>query len=169
MVSIPILLAFLFCALIYKAKQDEKNVPFNYRLFGVSFLLFLSVGLLLFIRKPHTTEFNCWYYIEDHKEEFKITFATSPEHILETTMSSPNLNSVIEKEAMTDEYRDGYYCPETRVRVITRFKEVVGLEISGFRNSKIDKVITFEKPFPVEINTITGDQTFLEPTFTLGD
>ena len=132
-------------------------------------MTFLVIGLLSFIYKPHTDEFNCWYYFDDKRDEYKITFAITPDHKFETIASSPELKEIVKKEGLTYEGRDGYYWPETKVRVTTRFKEIIGVKILGFRNSEIDKKVRLEKPFEIDLRTIKGDKSILEPEFNLGD
>jgi hypothetical protein len=168
-VSIPILLSFSLFGLIYKVNQREKGRSVKIGFFIIILFSFLSIGLLSFIRKPFTDEFNCWYYITDNKDDLKITFAKTPDQILGTTINSPELKSIIMKEAITDEFRDGYYCPETKVRVITSFKKIIGLKILGFRNTKIDKIVKFHKPFRIESKKIEGDMKIIQPDFDLGD
>jgi hypothetical protein len=43
------------------------------------------------------------------------------------------------------------------------------VKILGFRNSDIDKKVRLENPFEIDIGTIKGDKSILEPEFSLGD
>lgn len=136
--------------------------------FVLAFFVFLSIGLLSFVRKPHVEEFNCWYY-KGNKDDFRVEFYTTPEHLFEATINSPELKKIIEKEAILYESREGYYCSNTKVKVITRFKKIVGVKLLEFHNTKINKVVNFEPPFEIDINTLTGYKTILKPEFSIGD
>ena len=169
LISIPIILCISIFVLIYKARQESIGKPVSIKFISITFLILISTGLISFLRKPQTHQFNCWYYIEDNKDDFTITFSVTPKHIFEATANSSELMNIIKKEALTYEFIQGYYCPETKVKVITRLNEVVGIEIMGFRNSEINKVVNFEKPFELDIRTLKGDKTILQPDFNLGD
>ncbi len=129
----------------------------------------MSIGLLSFIRKSHISEVNCWYYIDKGKDDFKILFAISPVHKFEATSNSKELKRIVLEEGMTYELTDGYYCPESKVKVITRFKEIIAVKVIGFRNSKINKVVNFDNSIDIDISTINGDKGILEPQFEWGD
>ncbi len=83
--------------------------------------------------------------------------------------SSKDLKEIILKEGMTYESREGYYCPESRVKVITRFKEIVAVKVMGFMNSEIDKNVDFGNGFKIDLNSMVGDKSILEPKFEWGD
>lgn len=166
---IPLLLALPIFGMTLKEMFKQLDKTFKNWYWGLLPLTFLAIGLLSFVYKPHTDEFNCWYYIDDKRDEYKITFAITPDHKFETTASSQELKEIVKKEGLTYEGRDGYYWPETKVRVITRFKEIIGVKILGFRNSEIDKKVRLENPFEIDLGTIKGDKSILEPEFSLGD
>jgi hypothetical protein len=169
LISIPIILSISIFVLIYRARQESIGKPVSIKFVSITFLILISIGLISFLRKPQTHEFNCWYYIEDNKGDFRITFSVTPKHIFEATANSSELKDIIKKEALTYEFVEGYYCPETKVKVVTRLNEVVGIKIIGFRNSQINKMVNFNKPFELDIRTIKGDKTILQPDFNLGD
>lgn len=166
---IPLFFALPIFGLTLKEKFKQIDKPFKNWYWGLLPLIFLTIGLLSFVYKPHTDEFNCWYYFDDKKDEYKITFAITPDHKFEATASSTELKEIVKKEGLTYEGRDGYYWPETKVRITTRFKEIIGVKILGFRNSEIDKKVRLENPFEIDLATIKGDKSILEPEFNLGD
>jgi len=109
-------------------------------------------------RKPHINEFNCWYHFDNDKKDYRITFAITSDHIFETTTDSEELKEFVLKYGIRDEFRPGIYCPETKVRVVTRFKKIVAVNILGFRNSTTNYKATLEEPFEIDINKIYGDK-----------
>lgn len=167
--TIPLLFSLLIFGLTLKEKLKLTGKRFKNWYWGILPMTFLVIGLLSFVYKPHTEEFNCWYYFDDKRDEYKITFAITPDHKFETIANSPELKEIVKKEGLTYEGRDGYYWPETKVRVITRFKEIIRVKILGFRNSEIDKKVRLENPFEIDLGTIKGDKSILEPEFNLGD
>lgn len=166
---IPLLFALPIFGLTLREKFKQIDKTFKNWYWGLLPLTFLAIGFLSFVYKPHTDEFNCWYYFDDNKDEYKITFAITPDHKFETTADSKELKEIVKKEGLTYEGRNGYYWPETKVRVTTRFKEVIGVKILGFRNSEIDKKVRLENPFEIDLGRIKGDKSILEPEFNLGD
>ena len=168
-VLIPISLSATILILSYKSRQDIKEKRFNIKfpiliIFGI-----LVIGFSSFVRKSHTNEFNCWYYFDNNKNDYKITFAITPEHIFETTTDSEVLKKFVLKYGIKDKFRLGIYCPETKVRVVTRFKKIVAIKILGFRNSTTNYKAILDNPITLDINKINGDKGILEPEFTLGD
>lgn len=166
---IPLLFALAIFGLTLKEKFKQIDKPFKNWYWGLLPLTFLTIGLLSFVYKPHTDEFNCWYYFDDKKDDYKITFAITPDHKIETTTSSTELKEIVKKEGLTYEGRDGYYWPETKVLITKRFKEIISVKILGFRNSEIDKKVRLENPVEIDLGTIKGDKSILEPEFNLGD
>jgi hypothetical protein len=169
LVAIPILLSTFLLTLTYKSKQNIREKRFSLKIPTLIVLGIASIGLLSFVRKPHTNEFNCWYHINNDKKDYKITFASTPEHIFETTTDSKELKEFVLKYGIRDEYRPGIYCPETKVRVVTRFKKIIAVTILGFRNSTTDYKATLDEPFEIDIEKINGDKAILQPHFKLGD
>lgn len=168
-ITIPILLAASLFILTFKARQLILGKSFSLKFVFLSVLVFVSVGLLSFVRKPNTNEFNCWYHFDNTKNDFKISFAITPDHIFEATSNSNELKDFILKNGIRDEFREGIYCPETKVKVITRFKKIVSVEILGFHNTTTNVYATLRNPIEIDINKISGDKSILEPDFTLGD
>lgn len=78
----------------------------------------IIIGIGSYIYKPTTEEINCWYYFEAGKS-YNVLFAEAPEYTFEVRLSSDELKNEVKKEALQYEGRDGYYCPETKVRVVT--------------------------------------------------
>ena len=167
-VTIPIILAILLFILTFKSKQNILGKPFSWRVVTLSILAIASIGLISFVRKPHVDEFNCWYYF-DNKNDYKITFAVSPDHIWEATSNSDELKNLISKNGIRDKFREGIYCPETKVRVITRFKKIVAIRIMGFHNTTTNVYSNFKSPIDIDLNKIKGDLDLLQPEFTVGD
>jgi hypothetical protein len=169
-VAIPILLSTIILTLSYRARQAIQEKPFNVKFPALLVLAIASIGLLSFVRKPHTNEFNCWYYFDKDKKDYKISFAITPDHIFEATTDSKELKEFVMKYGIRDEFRPGIYCPETKVRVVTRFKKIVAVKILGFRNSTTDYKATLDEPFELDIDKITGDKEILQPnSFNVGD
>lgn len=168
-VAIPILLSIIILRLTYKARQDFQEKVFSLKFPTLLVLWIATIGLLSFARKPHINEFNCWYHFDNDKKDYRITFAITPDHIFETTTDSEELKEFVLKYGIRDEFRPGIYCPETKVRVVTRFKKIVAVNILGFRNSTTNYKATLEEPFEIDINKIYGDKGILQSDFTLGD
>lgn len=169
LVFIPISLATTILLLAYKRLKVIQEKTFSFKTPILIILFLASIGLFSFVRKPHVNEFNCWYYFDDSKKDYKITFAITPEHIFETTTDSKELKEFVLKYGIRDKYRKGIYCPETKVRVITCFKNIVGLKILGFRNSTTNYNATLNEPFELDINKVYGDKGILQPDFNMGD
>ena len=170
LVSIPILLSSTILILAYKSYKNNKGKPFAFK---TPILLIISIALIgfgSFVRKPHTREFNCWYYFYNDEKDYKIRFAITPNLIFETTTDSKELKEFVQKYGFKDDFVNGIYCPETKVRVITRFKKVISVKVIGFRNLSTNSKVTLNKPFEIDINNIYGNKEILqEPNFTLGD
>lgn len=115
-VAIPILLSTTILTLSYKARQAIQEKTFNIRFPILLVLAIASIGLLSFVRKPHTKEFNCWYYIDNDKKDYKISFAITPDHIFETTTDSKELKEFVLKYGIRDEFRSGIYCRRKKFR-----------------------------------------------------
>lgn len=169
-VVIPALLSTFILTLTYKARQEIQEKTFSLKFPTLLVLTIASIGLLSFVRKPHTNEFYCWYYFDNDKKDYKISFAITPNHIFETTTDSKELKEFVLKYGIRDEFRPGIYCPETKVRVVTRFKKIIEVKILGFRNSTTDYKATLDEPFELDINKIYGDKEILQPnSFNVGD
>jgi hypothetical protein len=167
-VVFPIVLAVLLLSFSYKSRGHILGRPFSWKLVILSIFAFASIGLVSFIRKPHVDEFNCWYYF-DNKKDYKITFAMAPEHIWEATSNSDELRNFILNNGIRDEFREGIYCPETKVKIVTRFKKIVAVRIIGFHNTTTNVYANLKSPIDIDINKIKGDLDLLQPEFTVGD
>lgn len=127
--------------------------------------LFMSLGIGSYIYKPTTEEINCWYYLDNDKT-YNVLFAEAPERTFEVELSSDELKKQVKTEALQYEGRNGYYCPETKVRVVTRFGKIISATILSFRNSEIDKKVEFSSPTIIPIDKVNGKLEILKP-FTL--
>lgn len=168
-VGIPIFLSIIIMTLTYRSLQAIQGKGFNLRTPLLLIVGIASVALLSFVRKDHTNEFNCWYYFDKGKEDFRVTFAVTPDQMFETTTNSIELKDFVLKYGIRDEFRNGIYCPETKVRIVTRFKKVVAVKILGFRNSTTDFKAILDRPVELDMKKILGDKKILEPKFTLSD
>ena len=124
--------------------------------------LFLLIGIGSYVYKPTTEEINCWYYL-DNNQTYKVLFAESPERTFEVDLSSDELKKEVKKEALQYEGRNGYYCPETKVRVVTSFGEIISAKIMSFRNSEIDKKVSFSSPTKIPLEKVNGKLEILKP------
>ena len=167
-VGIPIVLAALLFILLYKSRQDSLAKPFQMKFAAFTILSILSLGFLTFARKTHTNVFNCWYFFEPDQKEFKITLAITPEHLLTTTSHSPELKALVLKYGLRYDGREGIYCPETKINVVTSFKKITAVAISGFRNSNTNYEAILPEPVELDLADLNGDKTTLEPRFTIG-
>jgi hypothetical protein len=160
-VSIPL----FFLSYIYRQRLLNKSV--NLKWLTMLFLLIPSLAFLSFTRKAHTNEYNCWYYIDQSSEDYMITFATTPEHLFEIYSSSKQLKDFIQNNGIKDQYREGIYCPETKVKIITKFKKITSISIIGFHNTTTNKYYKFPKSVDIDYNQLRGDKSILEPDFEL--
>ena len=169
-IAFPILLSTVILTLTYKTRQDIQRKRFNLTFPILLVLAIATIALLSFARKSHTNEFNCWYYFDNSKKDYKISFSITPDHIFETTTDSKELKELVLKYGIRDEFRPGIYCPETRVQVVTRFKKIIAVKVLGFRNSTTGDKATLEEPFEIDMNKIYGDKEILQPKyFNVGD
>lgn len=124
--------------------------------------LFVLIGIGSYVYKPTTEEVNCWYYLDNGKT-YKVLFAEAPERTFEVELSSGELKNEVKAEALQYEGRNGYYCPETKVRVVTRFGTIISAKIMSFRNSEIDKKVTFRSPTKIPLDKANGKLEILKP------
>jgi hypothetical protein len=159
--SIPL----FFLSYIYK--QRLLNRVINLKRLAIFSLLIPFLTLLSFVRKVHTNQFNCWYDIDQSSSNYKITFAVTPEHFFEVYSSSTELKDFIQKTGIKDQFRPGVYCPETEVKIVTRFTKVTSVSIIGFHNTEKNKYYNLRNPIEIDFNQIRGDKSILEPNFEL--
>lgn len=124
--------------------------------------LLIIIGIGSYIYKPTTDEINCWYYFEN-EEFYNVLFASAPDYTFEVRLSSEELKKQVQKEGLQYEARNGYYCPETKVKVITSFGNIISAKIMSFRNSEIDKKVTFSSPTEIPLDNVKGKLEILEP------
>ena len=124
--------------------------------------IFLLIGIGSYVYKPTTEEINCWYYL-DNNQTYKVLFAESPKRTFEVELLSNELKKEVKKEALQYEGRNGYYCPETKVRVVTSFGKIISAKIMSFRNSEIDKKVTFSSPTKIPLEKVNGKLEILKP------
>ena len=121
-----------------------------------------TIGIGSHIYKSTIEEVNCWYYPEEG-EIFKARFAETPNRTFEVELSSNGLKGEVKAEALQYEGRRGYYCPETKVRVVTSFGKIVSAKILSFRNSEIDKKVTFSNQMKIPLDKVNGKLEILQP------
>ncbi|PZX56098.1 hypothetical protein LV84_02466 [Algoriphagus ratkowskyi] len=124
--------------------------------------LFMLIGIGSYIYKPTTEEVNCWYYLNNDKT-YNVRFAETPERTFEVELSSDELKKEVKEEALQYEGRKGYYCPETKVRVVTSFGKIISAKIMSFRNSEIDKKVNFSSPTKIPLEKVNGKLEILKP------
>ncbi len=126
-------------------------------------ILCLLFGIGSYIYKPTTEEVNCWYYFNDDKT-YNVLFAETPDRTFEVELSSDELKKQVKKEALQYKEQIGYYCPETKVRVITCFGKIKSAKIMSFRNSEINKVVNFDNPTKIPLEKVKGKLDILKPS-----
>ena len=122
----------------------------------------IIIGIGSYIYKPTTEEVNCWYYLEKG-ETYKVRFAETPNRTFEVELTSNGLKEEVKAEALQYEGQNGYYCPETKVKVVTSFGKIVSVKILSFRNSEIDKKVTFSNQMKIPLDKVNGKLEILQP------
>jgi hypothetical protein len=130
------------------------------------FLLVAFYGLCSFRQDSNEHEFNCWYYFSDKSETYKITFAITPEKVFEATTNSTELKQLVLKYGIRDEFREGIYCPETKVKILLTKKKITGIKVIGFRNSTTNFTATLVKPTFIDKKNIVDKKKVLEYVLT---
>ena len=161
------LIPFLLSAGLLLSVQIENKLinKISKKLFIISLLFLLGIGS--YIYKPTIEEINCWYYF-DNDETYNVRFARAPERTFDVELTSDDLKKEVETEAIQYEGRDGYYCPETKVRVVTSFGQIISVRIIGFRNSEIDKKVSFSSPEKIPLEKVNGKLEILKPFMLRG-
>ncbi len=155
---IPLLLSSL---LMFSVKNEYRFINRHYKkLFLIPLLIIFGIGS--YIYKPMTEEINCWYYF-DNDNSYNVLFAKSPGRTFEVELISNELKEEVKKDALQYKGRNGYYCPETKVRIVTSFGEIISAEIIAFRNSKLNKEVTFRNPTIIPIEKVKGELEILNP------
>ncbi len=130
------------------------------KLLIITLLIVIELGS--YIYKPATREINCWYYFENGKS-YTVLFAVAPNNTFEVRLSSDGLKEEVRADAIQYEGIDGYYCPETKVRVVTSFGEISSAKLISFRNSEINKKIKFSNPTKIPLDKVEGKLEILKP------
>ena len=155
---IPLVLGI---GLIISSQPMEKWIkPLNIRLLIIPALTI--IGICSYVYKPSTDEVNCWYYFED-KESYIVRFAEAPDYTFEARLSSEEIKEKVKKDGLQYSGRDGYYCPETKVNVVTCFGNIISAKVKSFRNSEIDKKVVFNNPAKIPLDKVQGKIEILEP------
>lgn len=156
------LIPFLLSSGVFFSTQTEINLinTLTNKLLLVPLLLLIGIGS--YVYKPTTEEVNCWYYLDNDKT-YNVRFAESPERTFEVELSSDGLKKEVKTEALQYEGRNGYYCPETKVRVVTSFGKIISAKIMSFRNSEIDKKVIFSNPTKIPLEKVNGKLEILKP------
>jgi len=159
-----VLIPFLLSAgLFFTVKIESKFINKLYKkLLLIPVLLILGIGS--YIYKPTIEEINCWYYF-DNNETYKVHFAKAPERTFDVELTSSDLKKEVKTKAIQYEGVYGYYCPETKVRVVTSFGKIISVKIIGFRNSKIDKKVSFSSPEKIPLEKVNGKLEILKPSW----
>jgi hypothetical protein len=129
-------------------------------------LLVAFCGLCSFRQDTDEKEFNCWYYFNDKSNNYKITFAITPEKVFEASTNSTELRKLVLKYGIRDEFREGIYCPETKIRIVLTNKKIIGIKIIGFRNSSTNVIATLKKPIFIDKSNIKDEKKVLEYVMT---
>ena len=124
--------------------------------------LFLLLGFGSYIYKPTIEEVNCWYYFDNDKT-YNVLFAETPDRTFEVELSSDELKKEVKTEGLQYEGRKGYYCPETKIRVVTSFGKIISAQIISFRNSEIDKKVNFNSTTKIPLEKVNGKLEILKP------
>lgn len=124
--------------------------------------VFLTVGIGSYIYKPTIKELNCWYYFNENNS-YNVLFTQITERTFEIELSSEELKKKVVNEGIQYEGRSGYYCPNTKIRVITSFSKIVSAEILSFRNSELNKEVEFSTPTKIPLKNVDGILEILEP------
>jgi hypothetical protein len=153
--------------LSYVNRQRLLSKKADLKRLAITIVLIPLISLLSFMRKPYTNEYNCWYYFNDTKGNYKIVFALTPEHLFEVYSGSQELEDFIQKNGIVVPNREGIYCPETKLQIITRFKRIVSVSVVEFHNTKKDQYFNLPYSIDLDYSLIKGDKSILEPRFTL--
>ena len=130
------------------------------------YILAAFYGLCSFKQISDEEEFNCWYYFNDKSQTYRITFAITPEKVFEATTSSTELRQLVLKYGIRDEFREGIYCPETKIIIVLKNHKITAIKILGFRNSTTNFKATLNKPIIIYRKNIVDKTKVLEYVMT---
>lgn len=161
----PLVLAIILLICAYKSKQRLLDRKFKFHIPIIIIFIIFLIDISSFIRKPHNIKLNCWYFIDNNKSVFRVQFSQSPEKIFELKSDSQELKRFALENGIRDQSRDGIYCPETKLRVVTKFRKIVSITVLGFGNSKNNYFAKLSTPVEISLDSIEGDKSILEPDF----
>jgi len=156
------IIPFLLSMGVLFSTQNEIKLISTFMQKSIFVSLLMLIGIGSYVYKPTTEEINCWYYFDNNKT-YNVLFAKGPERTFEVELSSDELKKEIEIEALQYEGRNGYYCPETKVRVVTSLGKIISAKIMSFRNSEIDKKVNFNSPIKIPLEKVNGNLDILKP------
>lgn len=162
LVLIPAFIALI----ILISTLNELLIPIKsylrFSLILITLALISIVGWVTYIYRPIEQEFNCWYEIYKGSNDYEITFALSPTSKFNVTSNSIKLKNIILKDGLYDEIRNGYYCPQTKVKLNNNQT----IQILGFTNTQMKKYIRFDSPIIFKYTELNGfDEKFFTPYF----
>ncbi len=128
-------------------------------------LLLILLGLSSYVYKPYTRELNCWLKTRDISNDgtIKIKFVSLPGKTFEVELQAPEWVETIKNKAIYDKEREGYYCPETKIRIITRFGKIISAKILSFENTDTAERVHFGKPVKIPLDKVSGNLEILKP------
>ncbi|WP_421920085.1 hypothetical protein [Marinifilum sp.] len=151
----------LGAGLLFSVKIESKFINKLYKkLILIAVLLILGIGS--YIYKPTIEEINCWYYF-DNDETYNVRFTKSPERTFDVELTSVDLKKEVMAEAIQYEGHVGYYCPETKIRVVSSFGKIKSIKIIGFRNSETDEKINFTSTEIIPLESVNGKLEIIKP------
>ncbi len=156
------IIPLLFSIGLMFSVQMESNFINNLIIKTLLVSLLVMIGIGSYIYKPRTEEINCWYYF-DNEESYNVLFVEAPEESFEVELTSAILKQEVKREGMQYERINGYYCPETKVRIVTRFGKIISAKIISFRNTEKDKKVTFTSPTKIPLEKVNGKLDILKP------
>jgi hypothetical protein len=154
---IPLVLGI---GLIISTQTEEKwNNTINKKLL-ITFALII-VGISSHVYNTSTSEINCWYFITE-TNSYNVRFAQAPNYTFEVILDSEEIKEKVKKDGLQYSGRDGFYCPETKVKVVTSFGNIISAKVMSFRNSQTDKKVVFNKPVKIPLDKVNGKLEILK-------
>ena len=155
---IPLLMGIGLVLIMY-SKQFILNTLIK-RLSLAFILTLLTIGS--YFQKTTNAYLNCWYHL-DNSKSYLVRFAETPDRNFAVELSSHELKTKVVKDALRYKGIKGYYCPETKIQVVTSFGRVISAEIIEFRNSEIDKKVKLDNPVRIPLNKVKHSLDILKP------